>query len=286
MLAMYEILVHQWGLDVSMAVDGDIPPNLAYLPYFFLLSDGFRPEQFDTVVLLDCGSWSRTNFFETDELNIDWPNNLIVIDHHVTPPKTPCIHYIDVQSSSTTEVLWELTYDWGVDINPKLATCLLTGIMFDTGSFQHTNTGIKTFQAASELMSKGADFTKIVKGLYSYNSEAMLHLWGIALKRMKYDKKRQLVTSYISNQDFISCNASVNDIEGLVNVMSTIPDVKFALLLSERKNGILKGSLRTEQNNINVKNLAEELGGGGHVKASGFELSAKIKVTDKTWEVI
>lgn len=286
MLGMYEILVHHWGLSVEMAVDGVIPSNLSYLPYFFLIQDGFRPERFDTVVLLDCGGWSRTNFFETDELNIDWPNNLIVIDHHATSAGTPGVHYIDTSASSTSEILWKLIKTWGLQFNSKLATCLLTGIMFDTGSFQHSNTGIETFQAAAELLASGADFSGIRGGLYVKKSQALLKLWGTALKKMKYDHKRKLATSYVSVQDFKRCNATATDLEGLTNLMSTIPDVKFALLLSEGENGVVKGSLRTEQNNINVKNLAEAMGGGGHIKAAGFTLPARIEVQGGAWRVV
>jgi len=286
MLGMYEILVHQWGLNVAMAVDGDIPPNLSYLPYFFLIKDGFRPEQFDTVVILDCGGWVRTGFFETNELNIDWPNNLIVIDHHITTGETPGVHFIDKAVSSTAEAIWMLVKEWHVTITPKLATCLLTGIMFDTGSFQHSNTNIQTFQAAAELMSCGADFGKIASGFYVRKSEALLKLWGIALRRMKYDDQRKLITSYVSIQDLENCGAAVTDVEGLTNLMSTIPDVKFALLLTEREGGVVKGSLRTERDDISVKDLAEVMGGGGHIKAAGFTLPARIEIKGNAWKVM
>lgn len=286
MLGMYGVLAHQFGKQVGMALDGEIPQNFAYLPYFFRIADNFRPEKFDTVVILDCSGWVRTNFFETDELNIDWPERLIVIDHHVTQGTTPGIQLMDTQASSTSEVIWKLVQEWQIPVTPEVATCLLTGISADTGSFQHTNTHEETFKAAAELMIAGASLNKIVSGIYLGKSAARLKLWGRVLQRMKYDHARKVAVSIATNEDLNECKANRADLTGLVNIMATLPDTKFVLLLTETPEGELKGSLRTEEDNIDVRKLAEIMGGGGHIKAAGFELPAKIVMDGSNWTVV
>ncbi len=285
-LGLYGVLTHQLGKQVSMAIDGEVPQNLAYLPYFFRITDGFRPEKFDTVVILDCSGWSRTNFFETDELSIDWPEQTIVIDHHITQGTTPGIQFIDSQASSASELVWRLVKEWRLPTTPEVATCLLTGISADTGSFQHTNTQAETFRAAAELMLAGASLNKIVSGIYLGKSTARLKLWGRVLQRMKYDHTRKLAVSVATQEDLDECKANRTDLTGLVNLMATLPDTKFVLLLTETPEGELKGSLRTEDDNIDVRKLAEILGGGGHIKAAGFELPAKIQINGSVWTVI
>ena len=286
MLGLYGILSHQFGLSVGLSADGDIPQAYAYLPYFFRISDGFDPLKFDTVVILDCGGWSRTGFFETDELQIDWPEKLVVIDHHAVQNLTPGLHLVDSKASSTSEIIWRLAREWNVLITKEVATCLLTGISFDTGSFQHDNTSTLTLQAASNLMEAGAGLNKIVSGIYLGKSIARLKLWGKVLQRLKYDDNRKLSISLVTQSDLKECGASSDDIEGLVNLMNTVPGTKFTLLLTEEGDGQLKGSFRTEDNNVDVGKLAKYLGGGGHKKASGFSLEGEIEIKDNIWKVM
>ncbi|MFH0905229.1 MAG: bifunctional oligoribonuclease/PAP phosphatase NrnA [bacterium] len=285
-LGLYGALVHQWHLTVELAIDGEIPQRLAYLPYFFKIQDGFRPEKFDTVVIMDCGGWKRTGFFDTNELNIAWPANLIVIDHHPVSGQTPGIHFLDARASSTSEVVWELIREWGVSITPEVATCLLTGIASDTGSFQHTNTTVQTLIAAADLLSRGANFPRVIEGVMTGKSPARLKLWGLVLRRMKYDAERNLAVSVVTQQDLRACGADTTDIEGLANLMSCLASARFALVIHEKPEGGLKGSFRTEQSNIDVKKLAEAMGGGGHVQAAGFEVSADLKIEKEGWRVV
>jgi phosphoesterase RecJ-like protein len=58
-----------------------------------------------------------------------------------------------------------------------------------------------------------------------------------------------------------------------------------ALLLRE-ENGRVKGSLRTNYDEVNVAKIAQNWGGGGHKKASGFSLPGRLARTEKGWKVI
>ena len=286
MLGLYGVLSREFGMEAGLAASGDVPRAYAYLPYFFRISDGFDPLKFDTVVILDCGSWARTGFFDSDELNIDWPKWLIVIDHHAVQKLTPGLHLVDANVSSTSEIIWRLIQDWRVAVTKEVATCLLTGISFDTGSFQHDNTKIATLQAAAGMMEAGAGLNKIVSGIYLGKSVARLKLWGKVLSRLKYDHGRKLSVSVVTQADLKECGAGPDDIEGLVNLMNTVPETKFTLLLSEEPDGKLKGSLRTEDDSVDVAKLAKVLGGGGHKKAAGFAVPATINLDGQVWKVL
>ncbi|AKM84655.1 MAG: exopolyphosphatase-like protein [candidate division Kazan bacterium GW2011_GWA1_50_15] len=286
MLGLYGVLSREFHMEVGLAADGDVPQAYAYLPYFFRISDGFDPLKFDTVVILDCGSWARTGFFDDVELNIAWPERLIVIDHHAVQRLTPGLHLVDSTASSTSEIIWRLIQAWRVPVTKEVATCLLTGISFDTGSFQHDNTRIATLQAAAGMMEAGASLNKIVSGIYLGKSVARLKLWGKVLGRLKYDHGRKLSVSMVTQADLKECGAGPDDIEGLVNLMNTVPGTKFTLLLSEEKEGRLKGSFRTEDDAVDVAKLAKLLGGGGHKKAAGFAVPAELVMDGQVWKVL
>jgi len=64
----------------------------------------------------------------------------------------------------------------------------------------------------------------------------------------------------------------------VVNIINTISDSKFSLLLTEYQDQKIRGSLRSEEyKGVDVSKIAQALGGGGHKLASGFELKGSIK---------
>jgi bifunctional oligoribonuclease and PAP phosphatase NrnA len=270
--AMYAVLRGVLDKPVEMIATGKIPEALRFLPYYFKIHDGFDPEPDDVAMILDCGGWSRTGLFDGDELIIDWPQKVVVIDHHVIQGRTPGVHLIDGSASSTAELVAGLFKEWGIHVTRDIATSLLTGILFDTGSFKHANTTQSALETAGELAAKGADLQQIVQPLFLDKSVAQLKLWGRVLSSMKYDEDRKITTSYVTREDLEELGLSDGDLSGVTNLMNTIPELKFSLLLTEQLDNSLRGSFRTEDDAVDVARLAKLLGGGGHRKAAGFSL--------------
>ena len=79
----------------------------------------------------------------------------------------------------------------------------------------------------------------------------------------------------------------MEDIAQVSGILNTVPGTKFAMILSEREDGIIKGSLRSEEyKGVDVSEIAHLFGGGGHKLASGFEVKGKIVETENGWEII
>ncbi|MDH4330563.1 MAG: DHHA1 domain-containing protein, partial [Candidatus Moranbacteria bacterium] len=71
------------------------------------------------------------------------------------------------------------------------------------------------------------------------------------------------------------------------SILNTVPETSFSLVLSERKDGIIKGSLRSEEyKGVNVSEIAHTFGGGGHRLSSGFEIKGKIVEKKFGWEIM
>ncbi len=54
---------------------------------------------------------------------------------------------------------------------------------------------------------------------------------------------------------------------------------------SEDRKGNIKGSMRTQRDDIDLTRLAGLFGGGGHKKASGFTIPGKLK-PEITWKIV
>ncbi len=261
------------GKTVEVALLDAPPDRLSFLPHFFSIRGEFTPQDFDMVVLVDCGDWSRTGFFADTELRIDWPQSLVIIDHHAIQSLTPGVHIVDAAASSASELIFYILEQWGIEISKDIATCLLVGISTDTGSFQHTNTSRAVLQLAGVLMERGANLGKITRYVYADKSLPRLKLWGRVLQKMQWNRRWNILVALITAQDLMDCGATDGDLEGVIDLMRTVPRAKAVILGSER--GMeFKFNLRTEAMDVDVSRLAALMGGGGHIKAAGFSVPA------------
>ncbi|MBU1178173.1 hypothetical protein KJ903_03050 [Patescibacteria group bacterium] len=173
-----------------------------------------------------------------------------------------------------------------VEIDEQIATCILNGIFVDTDSFKNPNTSIKTLRITSDLLSRGADLAQITSSNLKDKSLSTLKLWGITLARIKKNKRLGIISTAVTNKDLKRCNATYDDLEGISNFLNSVPDAKTSLVLSERSDNEIKGSLRTLHDNIDVSKLAATLGGGGHKKAAGFSISGRIANEGGKWRIV
>ena len=145
----------------------------------------------------------------------------------------------------------------------------MTALYFDTGSFQHSNTTSTVMDVSANLMLHEVQHNEIAYQLFQKKLLPMLKLWGIALNKLNVDEANGISWVFISQDDFKQSGAEAKDIEGLINLMHGIPKIKMTVILSERENGMVKGSIRTQEG-VDASYYAAVFGGGGHNKAAGF----------------
>ncbi|MEI8061056.1 MAG: bifunctional oligoribonuclease/PAP phosphatase NrnA [Candidatus Berkelbacteria bacterium] len=280
-------LLKSLGKEITVASSQGVPEVFKYLPDWRDAKSDFLVGDFDAIILIDNGDLKRTGYADRIIKAKERGIPIVNIDHH---PKNDIwkyanINVVDENASSTCEIIFGLFNKVGAELETDVATMLLTGIYTDTGGFQHANVSAKTFSAASQLMSHGAKLKNISTNISNHKSLAMLKLWGIALDRIIELTDIKLVYSVITRQDIESVGASDQDLAGVVNLISTIPDDVATLLLYETPDGKIKGSLRTESAKVDVAKIASLFGGGGHKRAAGFIIDGKLEKTDGGWKI-
>lgn len=211
----------------------------------------------------------------------------VIIDHHPDIALTADVVILDAKSSSVCEIIYEYLISQDAHISKNIATYLLIGIMSDTGNFQHSNTSSRIMEISSDLLKKGASVSKIVEASLANKKLSTLKLWGRAFEKAKINPVNGLITTVLLKEDIERCNATTEDISQVASILNTVPGTKFSLVLSERENGIIKGSLRSEAyKGVDVSEIAHLFGGGGHKLASGFEVRGKIVETENGWEIV
>jgi bifunctional oligoribonuclease and PAP phosphatase NrnA len=211
----------------------------------------------------------------------------VLIDHHPIDDPVADIIIIDTGFSSAAEILYQFIKSTKTKFSHRMATALLLGILGDTGNLQHSSTTPATFAAAASLIRSGAQLPKITTSVFSNNSISTLKLWGRALARAKINPSNGMIYSAITEKDIVELgNPSTEDLYIASALLNNVPDAKFSLLFYQISPDAVRGSLRTEPHKgIDVSNIAQSLGGGGHKYASGFEIPGRICETPNGWEV-
>jgi bifunctional oligoribonuclease and PAP phosphatase NrnA len=223
--------------------------------------------KYEAAIILECDSIQRTRLEGLEN------QFLINIDHHVSGRPFAHVNWIDPKAVATAEMVYRLAREAGVKISPEIATCLYTAVLTDTGSFMFEGTNEHTFALARELVLAGADPAHCARNVYFGHSTAKMRLLGAALSNLH--REGSCAWIWVTREQMKLCGAKEEDCEGLVNYALSIQDVEVAAFLRELPDGRFRVSLRSK-GQLNVAAIAEQLGGGGHVCASGCSVDGPL----------
>jgi phosphoesterase RecJ-like protein len=228
--------------------------------------------KYDLIITLDAPVLSELGKIYTTQPEIFNQVPVLNIDHHASNAHFGSVNLVDIAATSTGEILVSLAEALNVEFDADIATCLLTGIVSDTGSFQHANTTPKSLTVAAQMVGFGARQQEIIKYLFKTKPLAALRLWGKILSKLQFDPSLKLVWAGSDLATIQEVGATAQDITGLIDeLMTSVPGAEIIILLTEREPGTVFGSIRTSAG-VDASAIAGMLGGGGHTGAAGFKL--------------
>lgn len=212
----------------------------------------------------------------------------VVIDHHLDPEDFADYLWWDTGASSTCEMVYKFISQLGDKdkIDHPTGECLFTGMITDTGSFNH-NTNPDLYRICAELKARGIDDQLIQQRLNQNFEEKQLRVLGHALAhRMRILRKYRTGIIYLSRRDFAHFDIQRGDTEGIVNRLLSIKDVRLAVFITQQPN-IVKLSFRSK-GAFSVQEIASKyFNGGGHRNAAGGYMHASLKaVLDKVRSIL
>ena len=256
----------------------DSPPHttdfLTHFPLIEKYENVSTKYKFDLAFVLDSGAYDRIG--EVINL-INEETRVINIDHHVSNNSYGHINYLDTKISSTSEYIYDILKGLNIEMDEDIGEAIYVGLVNDTGNFSYTNVSPKTFRVASELRDLGVNNEKIVREFYDKKTLPRLRMLGYAMENFQFNIEKALSYVYIPYSVFEKYDAKKEDSEGVVEALRSFEKAQVALFLREEKNGLIKGSMRSNGTDVNV--IAAKFGGGGHIKAAGF-------TSDKSHDII
>ncbi len=216
------------------------------------------------VVVVDT---NRPSYTECPELLLR-SESVVVFDHHRNRKETidnTLLSYIEPYASSTCEMVTEMFpyFNDKIELTTQEADALYAGILIDTNNFM-TKTGVRTFEAAAYLKRNGAEVTRVRKLLredmnaYKAKAEIVRHatVYKDAFAISEFTGEKTESPTIIGAQ--------------AANELLNIVGIKASFVLTEYNNKVYISSRSIDE--INVQQIMESLGGGGHLNVAGAQI--------------
>lgn len=270
-LAM-KFMVEEFGKEADVIIP-EYSRMFNFLPAAEEIRTDSEIQKYDLAISVDCANFKRmakNEYFEKAK-------KTIVIDHHGSNNMYGDLNYVNPVSPACCEILAGMAEYFGIKISKDIGTCIMTGIITDTGGFRHLGITPDTFEYTAELIRLGVDIPDIYKRTLRTKTKANFELTKRVIDRMELLEDGKVSFTYITSQDELEVGAEPGDHEGLVDIGKDIEGVKVSIFIRQKDNEELyKVSLRSEDD-INVSDICFVFGGGGHARAAGALVQGNVE---------
>ena len=231
-------------------------------------------EQYDLAIAVDNADLKRLakhEYFENAKYTIQ-------IDHHGSNNMYADLNYVNPVSPACCEVISGMVKYYEINITKDIGTCLMTGIITDTGGFRHSSITPETFEFTADLIRLGVDEPDIYKRVLRTNTRANFELSKLAMDRLEILEDGKVTFTYINKKDEKEVNAEPGDHEGLVEIGRDIEGVEVSIFIRQREENedVYKVSMRSGSY-VNVSDICFVFGGGGHIRAAGATIQGNVE---------
>lgn len=280
------------GTEVTAMLIPPVPDGFAQLPGFDAVtvldpdSEIVWPDV-DLNVIVDTGAWSQIHPLRPHiESRLE---NTLIIDHHIMGGVPAKWLYIDRTAAACCEVIAEIIDLLGdgaqTVYDDAVANALFVGLASDTGWFRFSNTTPRTHELAARLIRQGVDQSSLYSQLEQSERVEKLHLMIRALDSLELVADQQAAIMVLRASDFTETGAHLEETERFVDAPQAVETVQVVVLITEppqtkagTPEGMIRLSFRSKPGHhaVNVADLAQQFGGGGHARAAGAKVDDTI----------
>ena len=264
-------ILRAMGKEFMLYANPGLPRYLNFFPmpgvvHTTLSHPPFTPR---CAVLLDCGEPERLG----SELAGLLPQlDCVNIDHHLGGNGMGCrANWVATEAAATAQLVAYIAMAANLPLTGDLSLAVALGLITDTGGFCHGNTSAAVLALASHLVENGCNLARLREQLDNNWSLGRWRLWALLMENSRIERGGQVGFCQVGLEDLRQCQALKEDLEGFVEQLRRLRDVKVAALLREDGPKLCKFSLRS-YGDIDVRSIAAAMDGGGHFNAAGGTL--------------
>ncbi len=229
-------------------------------------------ENYDLAISLDCATIKMlngfVNYFENAKVKV-------CIDHHSTNTMFGDYNYVNPAAPACAQILLVILEYFGIEMTKEIGTCILAGIITDTGGFKYQGVTAETFEFVAWLLNKGVNVSSIYRQVLEVKTKPNFELHRIANNRVEFFEDGKIAYTYITAEDEAKVGAESGDHEGIVDIGRCVEGVEVSIFIRQTEKGC-KISLRSNDY-VNVADACAIFGGGGHCRAAGATIQGTIE---------
>jgi len=256
-----------------VVLDDNVPNKFDFLPRIdeiIHFKEQAYPLQPKVLVVLDSSDLERIG--KVREI-ITSDVRIINIDHHTSNQEFGNINVVAEEESSTVEIVYALLSLWEIPMSKEIATFVYTGIMCDTGRFRFPNTTHRSLMICSEMVRMGASPDRIAKNLYCRMSQETIRALAAALSTIEFHLSGAVCCIHLPYSAFPMIDRM--DTEGFVDYVTAVEGTEVGFFMLEKKPNLFRISFRSKSC-VDVNEVAQTFGGGGHTRASGCTIEGRV----------
>ena len=192
-----------------------------------------------------------------------------MLDHHPDNERFGTHNLVLEDLAATAVIVRLLADELGWTLTRDAALCLYVGLVTDTGRFQYPNTTPDVFHLAEELANYDLPIADVTRELFENHRFPYVQLMSVALARAELDVDRRFVSAWLTADDLDRYGVAFDETEGFIDHLRGCAEAEVSCVLREAPGEGLRVSLRST-GDVDVGEIATELGGGGHKFMSGF----------------
>ena len=221
-------------------------------------------EKFELAISVDCSDSKRIAGRETFE-KADFK---IVIDHHGTNNMFGDLNFVDPVAPACCQIIAGMCEYYQIKLDKNIATCIIVGLITDTGGFRHKGITPETFEFAADCLRLGVDISSVYNRVLCTSTVSSFELAKIAINRLERINEGKIAFTYTTEGDNLEVGAQTGDHEGIVESGLRVEGVEVSIYLREKELDVYKISMRSKEY-VNVSEVCSKFNGGGHIKAAG-----------------
>lgn len=271
------LMLRQLGKTVVLYSDEPVPGNCGFLTDMFPVVHELPadPESWK-LIFVDGGELSRepapVRGFKT------WMN----LDHHLDNGRFAEWIYVDTRAAASALVIARLVGPLGIQLTEPIASCLFTGMLFDTrNGFITDKCDQELFETLGRLVGAGARPDHLNRQLNEQMTMGDFKLYGEALACLSTAFDGKVVYTTLTRAMMDATGGGDQAMEMLTLNLPKIAGGEIYLLFKEAADGSIKVSLRSK-GRLAVNEVAKRFNGGGHKFAAGARFNVPLAEAVKT----
>ncbi len=233
-------------------------------------TNGYDGAVYDLFISLDTASLDRLGQNEEFFTNA---RCTACIDHHASNKGYADYNYIVAEASSASEVLFNVLDEDKFD--KTVADPMYMGIAHDSGVFRFQSTTAETMRIAAKMIDFGVKPNEILEETFYRKTYNQMMVTAKIQSETVLCMEGKCIYGVCTFDTMKKYNVTTNDLDAVIASIRNVDGVEVAMFAYQLKEDTYKISLRSKKY-VDVSKIAVSFGGGGHVRAAGFEVKGTL----------